>query len=137
MLKLYHCLGSRSFRALWTLEEARVPYELIVMPFPPRVRHKGFHAVNPLGTVPAFFDGEHLMTESSAICQYIAARYAADTLAVAVDDPAYAEYLNFMHMGKPLSRFLKRFFFATARWRHPRSDSQSLPTTIACGSRLV
>jgi Glutathione S-transferase len=111
MLKLYHCLGSRSFRALWTLEEARVPYELIVVPFPPRVRHKGFHAVNPLGTVPAFFDDEHLMTESSAICQYIAARYAADTLAVSVDDAAYAEYLNFMHMGEATLTFPQTIFF--------------------------
>ena len=111
MLKLYHCMGSRSFRALWTLEEAHVPYELIVLPFPPRAMHKGYHAINPLGTVPAFFDGGQRMTESAAICQYVAARYAPQTLAVAVDDPDYGAYLNFMHMGEATLTFPQTIFF--------------------------
>ena len=28
MVTLYHCAGARSFRALWTLEELGIPYEL-------------------------------------------------------------------------------------------------------------
>ena len=111
MLKLYHCMGSRSFRALWTLEEARLPYELVMMPFPPRVRYSGYLTINPLGTVPAFFDGEEMMTESAGICQYIAARYAPETLAVAADKPSYAAYLNFMHMGEATLTFPQTIFF--------------------------
>jgi len=111
MLKLYHCIGSRSFRALWSLEEAGVPYELVMMPFPPRVRHSGFHTINPLGTVPAFFDDGAIITESAAICQYIAARYAPGILAVAPDEPNYAAYLNFMHMGEATLTFPQTIFF--------------------------
>ena len=37
MIHLYHCVDARSFRPLWVLEEMRLPYELTVLPFPPRV----------------------------------------------------------------------------------------------------
>jgi glutathione S-transferase len=40
------------------LEELELPYELKMLPFPPRVFDRGYLAVNPLGTVPALFDGE-------------------------------------------------------------------------------
>jgi glutathione S-transferase len=111
MLKLYHCMGSRSFRALWTLEEAGVPYELVMMPFPPRARYSGYLGINPLGTVPTFFDGDEIMTESAAICQYVAARYAPELLSVSINKPGYAMYLNFMHMGEATLTFPQTIFF--------------------------
>ncbi len=111
MLKLYHCMGSRSFRALWALEEAGVPYEMEVMPFPPRAMRKGYHGLNPLGTVPVLFDGEHRMTESAAICHYIAERYAPDKLAVPVNDPRYPAYLNFMYMSDATLTFPQTIYF--------------------------
>lgn len=37
MITLYHCVGARSFRPLWALEELGLPYDLKVLPFPPRV----------------------------------------------------------------------------------------------------
>ena len=42
MITLYHCEGARSFRPLWTLEELGVPYELKMLPFPPRVLAAAF-----------------------------------------------------------------------------------------------
>ena len=36
MIVLYHCVSARSFRALWMLEEIGLPYELRMLPFPPR-----------------------------------------------------------------------------------------------------
>ena len=71
MIKLYHCAGARSFRALWALEEMGLAYELVMMPFPPRSRFENYHALNPLGTVPVMFDGEARMTESSAMPHYL------------------------------------------------------------------
>ena len=71
MLTLYHCHDARSFRPLWTLEEMGLPYELKMLPFPPRATVPDYLSVNPLGTVPTFFDGNMRMTESAAICQYI------------------------------------------------------------------
>jgi hypothetical protein len=31
-MKLYHCVGARSFRPLWALEEIGLPYELAMLP---------------------------------------------------------------------------------------------------------
>ena len=42
-------------------------YELIMMPFPPRVFMKEYLDVNILGTVPYMIDGDIEMTESVAI----------------------------------------------------------------------
>ena len=53
MITLYHCDGARSFRPLWMLEELRLPYELKMLPFPPRVFAKEYLALNPLGTYTA------------------------------------------------------------------------------------
>src|SRR5271155_898515 len=33
VLKLYHCAETRSMRSLWLLNELRIPFELLEMPF--------------------------------------------------------------------------------------------------------
>ena len=105
MIRLYHCTDARSFRPLWALEELGLDYGLTVMPFPPRYRAKEFMAVNPLGTIPALLDGETFMTESSAIVQYLVTRYGPSDLAVAVSDPAYGAWLNWLHFGEATLTF--------------------------------
>lgn len=96
-MKLWHCGGARSLRPLWTLEELGLDYELVVLPFPPRVFDRSFLAVNSLGTVPYFTDGEVGMTESVAICQYLAERDPAQALCLSREHPQYADYLNWLH----------------------------------------
>jgi glutathione S-transferase len=96
-LTLYHCLSARSFRPLWTLEEMGLPYRLAMLPFPPRVRAKEYLAINPLGTIPTLLDGPLRMTESAAICHYLATRYGPSPLAVAVDEPDYGVWLNWLY----------------------------------------
>ncbi|WP_339803236.1 glutathione S-transferase family protein [uncultured Marinobacter sp.] len=105
MIKLYHCMSARSFRALWALEETGTPCELIMLPFPPRVFRKDYLDINPLGTIPALFDGDTFMTESSAIAQYVAARYGKDTIDVAVEDSRFGAYLNWLHFGEATLTF--------------------------------
>lgn len=95
-ITLWHCLDARSFRPLWALEEMGLEYELNVLPFPPRAFHKLYFDINPLGTVPFLRDGETGMTESTAICQYLADRYAPD-FGVAISHPEYGAYLNWLH----------------------------------------
>jgi len=102
---LHHCLSARSFRPLWLLEELGLPYTLTVWPFPPRARDKRYLAINPLGTVPTFVDGDTLMTESAAICQYLAARHSPRQLDVASDEADYGAYLNFLHQGEATLTF--------------------------------
>lgn len=96
-MKLYHCKGARSLRPLWTMEEMGLDYELEVMPFPPRSARPGYLDINPLGTVPAFTDGDVTMTESSGICQYLVDKYGPTPLAVTPNEPAYGDYLNWLH----------------------------------------
>lgn len=105
MITLHHCVSARSFRPLWLLEEIGVPYELVMHDFPPRVRDEAFLEINPLGTVPALFDDRVAMTESAAICQYLAGRHPQAGLAVTPDDPAYGDYLNFLHFGEATLTF--------------------------------
>ena len=105
MITLHHCLSARSFRPLWMLEELGIPYELKVLPFPPRVLARSFLEVNPLGTVPALFDGAMRMTESAAICQYLAARFSPRAMDVAADEADFGPYLNFLHFGEATLTF--------------------------------
>lgn len=99
-MKLYHCKNARSLRPLWMMEELGLDYDLTVLPFPPRALQKDYLAINPLGTIPYFEDGNIRMTESSAITHYLSEKYAAakgkPELHVAPAEPGYGRYLNWM-----------------------------------------
>lgn len=125
MLTLHHCLSARSFRALWALEELGLNYQLIVLPFPPRVHDKSYLALNPLGTVPLLLDGETRMTESAAICQYLAARHDPGGLDVGIAEADYGAYLNGLHFGEatltfPQTLLLRYRFFEPAERLQPQ-----------------
>jgi glutathione S-transferase len=105
MITLYHCARARSFRPLWTLEELGLPYELKMLPFPPRVFAKEYLGINPLGTIPLMLDGETRMTESAAIAQYLVTKYGPTPLAVGVDEPAFGAFLNWLHFGEATLTF--------------------------------
>ena len=128
-ITLYHCLSARSFRPLWALEELGLQYSLRLLPFPPRVHDKSYFEHNPLGTVPLLVDGEGVdatrMSESAAICQYLAAHHGAGTLDVGVAEPDYGAYLNYLHFGEatltfPQTLVLRYRFFEPAERRQPQ-----------------
>jgi glutathione S-transferase len=125
MITLHHCVSARSFRALWMLEEIGMPYTLRMLPFPPRVHERAFLEINPLGTVPALFDGEVRLTESAAICQYLATRHSPRAMNVEPDEPDFGAYLNLLHFGEatltfPLTLVLRYSRFETADRRLPQ-----------------
>ena len=105
MIRLYHCVSARSFRVLWALEELGLPYELAMLPFPPRQRAREFLALNPLGTVPLLVHGDTRMTESAAICQYLCALKPGTPLALEPHEPEYGSYLNMLHFGEATLTF--------------------------------
>ena len=84
-------------RPLWTLEEMGLDYELVSLQFPPRVFHKDFKQINPLGTVPCMIDGELVMTESAGICQYLVEHHGPTEFAVRPHEADYGAYLNWLH----------------------------------------
>ncbi|MFT4520848.1 MAG: glutathione S-transferase [Halioglobus sp.] len=96
-MKLWHCSGARSLRALWALEEMELEYEVEILPFPPRVFEREYLSVNSLGTVPFFVDGDVEMTESAGICQYLVDRYKRYDFGLEASHPEYGAYLNWLH----------------------------------------
>jgi len=108
MMELWHCVDARSFRPLWMLEEMGLAYTLHLLPFPPRRHQPDYLGVNPLGTIPYFVDssgprgpgaagdGAAILTESTAILSYLAARHGPTPLAVDPHEPDYALYLNYL-----------------------------------------
>ena len=105
MIILHHCVSARSFRPLWMLEEIGLSYELRMLPFPPRVLSRQYLEVNPLETVPMLSEGATRMTESAAICQYLAARFSPGQLDVGRDEPDFGPYLNYLHFGEATLTF--------------------------------
>jgi len=124
-IKLYHCKDARSLRPLWALEEMGLEYELINMAFPPRQKFEGYKLINPLGTVPTMIDGEVTITESVAICQYLADRYRVNDLTVSIDDPDYGSYLNWLHRSDATLTFPQTLILRYAIFETPeRRNSQ-------------
>lgn len=105
VITLYHCVSARSFRPLWMLEELGLPYELVMLPFPPRAAARAYLDVNPLGTVPLLVDGTTRMTESAAICQYLCAISAPTPMQVGPEEPDLGAYLNYLHFGEATLTF--------------------------------
>jgi glutathione S-transferase len=105
MIQLFHCMSARSFRPLWTLEELELPYSLVMLPFPPRLHARSFLEINPLGTVPALVNGKVRMTESVAMCQYLADHQGDQRLTVDPLSPDYAPYLDGLHFGEATLTF--------------------------------
>ncbi len=97
-MKLYWAPQTRATRALWMLEETGVAYERepVDIQDPERRNTAEFLDASPMGKVPALVDGETRMSESAAICLYVADRYAMGTLAPAIDDPARGKFLYWL-----------------------------------------
>lgn len=123
-LILHHCADARSFRPLWTLEEMGLPYELRMLPFPPRAAAPDYLARNPLGTIPLLEDGEHRMTESAAICHYLASRHGPSPLNVTPEEPGYAAFLNGLHFGEATLTFPQTLVL---RYRRLEPPERRLP----------
>ena len=96
MIKIYATENSRAVRPIWTAEEMGLDYDLIMMPFPPRVFMKEYLDINILGTVPFMKDGKIEMTESVAISQYLVEKYGPTDLQVKPNEKDYPQYLNWL-----------------------------------------
>jgi glutathione S-transferase len=96
----------RGFRVIWLMEEMGLPYRLRSVDLLAGVENDPeFLAINPGGFIPALVDGDVTMVESIAIMEYLLARYSDKSksetpLAPAPDDPAFALYQQFLHLGE-------------------------------------
>lgn len=99
-LTLYHAAPSRSSVVLWMLEELGQPYDVQLVSF-----KKGenlqpeFLAVNPMGKVPALKHGDVVITESAAICTYLADEFPQAKLNIPTGDLRRGLYLKWLFFG--------------------------------------
>jgi glutathione S-transferase len=76
-MKLYWCRNTRAFRIAWLLEETGLRYERAIIDIRD-ARSKSdpqFRAVSAMGKVPALEDGAARLSDSGAICIYVADQY--------------------------------------------------------------
>jgi glutathione S-transferase len=112
----------RGFRVVWLLEEMGLAYRLRPVDMLAGVeKDTEFLAINPAGFIPAIQDADVTMVESIAIMEYLMARHGPTPLAPAPDDPAFAAYQQFLHLGEAgLSVFV--FIAIVSRMLAPEAE---------------
>ena len=108
MMTVYSAPNTRAIRVIWVLEEIGAKAEIKSMPYPPRQHAPDYFAVNPTGMVPLLIDGEVRLSESMAICDYLATKHGSP-LIVPPNDPERPQFLQWLWYGEstlmtPLSR---------------------------------
>ncbi len=108
MVTVYSAPNTRAIRVIWVLEEIGAKAEIKSMPYPPRKHAPDYFAVNPTGMVPLLIDGEVRLSESMAICDYLATKHGSP-LVVPPNDPERPQFLQWLWYGEstlmtPLSR---------------------------------
>ena len=97
MMKLYWSPRSRSFSALWLMEETGQPYERVLTDITTGAQKTPeYLAINSMGKVPTLGDGDATLAEAAAICAYVAERYPEAKLAPPPGDPKRAKYLYWL-----------------------------------------
>ncbi|WP_119166458.1 glutathione S-transferase family protein [Algihabitans albus] len=96
-LVLYTHPNSRGRVARWMLEEVAAPYRAEFLDYGAEMKSKSYLAVNPMGKVPALRHGEAVITETAAICAYLADAFPEAGLAPPVD--ARAAYYRWLFFG--------------------------------------
>jgi glutathione S-transferase len=100
MMKLYWSPRTRSFSALWLMEETGQPYERVLTDLSKGAQKTPeYLVINPMGKVPALQDGEVTLGEAAAICAYVAERFPQAKLAPPLGDPLRAKYLYWLFFG--------------------------------------
>ena len=99
MLTVHHLGISQSERIVWLCEELGLSYELkrYDRRADNRLAPDEYKALHPMGIAPVITDGDFVLGESGAICDYICARYGNGRLMPRPDDPDFADHLFLVH----------------------------------------
>jgi glutathione S-transferase len=101
MLTVHHLGVSQSDRIVWLCEELGIPYNLVRYERDPvtRLAPAAYKALHPSGTAPVITDDGLVLAETGAIIDYIVAKYGDGRLTLPVDDPSFADFLYWYHVG--------------------------------------
>lgn len=99
MLTVHHLRISQSERIVWLCEELGIDYDLKLYNRREdnRLAPDEYKALHPMGIAPVITDGDFVLGESGAICDYVCARYGAGRLSPGPGDQDYADYLFWFH----------------------------------------
>ena len=95
-LVLYTNPQSRGRIARWMLEEVGQPYKTEVLDFATSAKSPDYLAINPMGKVPALRHGDVVVTETAAICAYLADAFPQAKLAPPPGDRLRAPYYRWL-----------------------------------------
>ena len=95
-LILYTNPQSRGRIARWMLEEVGQPYRVEVVDYATTMKAPAYLAINPMGKVPALRHGAAVVTETPAICAYLADAFPQAGLAPPNGDRLRAPYYRWL-----------------------------------------
>jgi glutathione S-transferase len=98
-LVLYTNPMSRGRVARWILEEAGQPYKVEVLDYASSMKAREYLAINPMGKVPALRHGDAVVTETAAICAYLADAFPQARLAPPPGDRLRGPYYRWLFFG--------------------------------------
>lgn len=118
-MKLYYCPRTRAARALWMLEETELPYEIEFVNVMAHAQTPEFLKINPMGKVPALVDEGVVVTESVAVCAYLADKAPEKNLAPPVGSPLRGAYYRWLFFAAGVLE--PAFIQKSLGWTHDRS----------------
>ncbi len=80
----------------WLLEEIGVPYRVEIIDLNAPERPAAFLAMNPMGKVPVLRHGDTIITETAAICAWLADAFPEAGLAPPPGSPARGDYYRWL-----------------------------------------
>lgn len=96
-MKHYYHPMSRAVTTHWMLLELGVPHEQIVIDYMAGDNQsEEYRAINPMAKVPALVDGDVVITETAAICAYLADKFIEKRLAPAFDSIERGTYYRYL-----------------------------------------
>ena len=118
---LYYAPRTRSFTALWLLEELGLPFRIAEVDLQAGAQKTPeFLALNPMGKVPVVVEDGIPIAELGALAITLADRHSGAGLAVGIDAPQRPAYLRWMFFSSAIMEpaFGEKFF----RWEVPASS---------------
>ena len=87
---------SRGRTARWMLEEVGQPYRTEIVAYGPAMKSPEYLAINPMGKVPALRHGDTIITETAAICAYLADAFPEAQLAPLINNRQRGSYYRWL-----------------------------------------
>ncbi|MDO8176786.1 MAG: glutathione S-transferase family protein [Undibacterium sp.] len=117
MIQLYYSPGTACLAPHFLMEELGLPYELVLVDTSKKEHQQpAYLQLNPNGKIPLLIDGDLQLTESAAICMYLADQYPdsskTNNFSPALGTPARAQlYQWMMYLTNTLQAELLTYFY--------------------------